>query len=327
VRENVRVMRALVMTMVGAGIGLVVSVLQTGEVQQGPALIGVAIGGGLGALLGISLALSARRARRRLAAITDHIGHEDVIRVTFGEQWLAAETALAPWAEEGTGPRQNAYLSFDRSGIAMWSTTSDSAHRTALIPWSDVTDLRPAVVQVSGRPVQTLRLLLGEVRIDLHPFHTAGDRRAPLDEGDVAALIARTEIARGTRQKPGRVRTTFGVLEPGLSAWRADRLYRPVIAAILGFGTLALALGAIATGQFDTVVVAVGALIAVQIVYVMGTSMLVMRASARERAAGYTTLHRKHLELEQRHPSSGSVIRPAGEPPVEDTEFARLLEQ
>ncbi len=320
-------MRALVMTMVGAGIGLVVSVFRSGEVQQGPALIGMAIGGGLGALLGISLAFSARRARRRLAAITDRIGHEEVIRVTFGEQWLAAEAALAPWADEATGPRQNAYVSFDRSGIAMWSTTSDSAHRTAMIPWTDVTDLRPAVVQVSGRPVQALRLLLGDVRVDLHPFHTAGDRLGPLDEGDVAALIARTEVARGTRERPGRVRTTFGVLEPGLTAWRADRLFRPAIATILGVGTLLLAGGAIVLGEFDRVVVAVGILVFVQLAYVMGTSMLVMRASARERASGYTTLHRRHLDLEQRHPSSGSVIRPAGEPPLDNKEFARLLDQ
>lgn len=326
-RENVRVMRALVMTMVGAGIGLVVSVLQTGEVQHGPALIGVAIGGGLGALLGIVLAVSARRVRRRLAAITDRIGDREIFRVTFGEQRLAAEAALTPWVDQGAAPRIDAYLSFDRNGIAMWSTKSDTAERIVVIPWSAVTDLRPATVMVTRRPVGVLRLLLGDVRVDLHPFHVADERRGPLDEGDVAALVARTEIVRGLREKPGRVRTSFGVLQPGMTAWRADRLYRPVIGAILGFGTLALAVGAILLGEFDWVVVAVGALIAVQIVYVMGTSMLVMRASARERAAGYTTLHRKHLELEQRHPSSGSVIRPAGEPPVEDTEFARLLEQ
>jgi hypothetical protein len=48
-------------------------------------------------------------------------------------------------------------------------------------------------------------------------------------------------------------------------------------------------------------------------------------AIARERLAGFTTLNGADLELEQRHPHTGKVIREADEPALTKTEFATAL--
>ena len=50
-------------------------------------------------------------------------------------------------------------------------------------------------------------------------------------------------------------------------------------------------------------------------------------ASARERAAGYTTLNGTDLDLEQRHPVTGAVIRAAGAPALLRREFADLVKK
>jgi hypothetical protein len=101
-------------------------------------------------------------------------------------------------------------------------------------------------------------------------------------------------------------------LLPGPSAFRLNRLLNIVGGAVV----LGYAVASVATitnhvpSAFGWWIGApVGGLAGVLVLQVFAT-----RATKRELAAGYTTLRRAHVELDQLDPRSGAVVRRAGEP-------------
>jgi len=100
---------------------------------------------------------------------------------------------------------------------------------------------------------------------------------------------------------PGRPASSY--LKLTLYAWAA---------LILGFGLLLLRTF---LGLTDAASLAVAVIVSVPAAVATITGfVLAQRRSTLEAAAGYTTLKSVRQELEQRHPVSGRVIRPAGAP-------------
>jgi hypothetical protein len=152
-----------------------------------------------------------------------------------------------------------------------------------------------------------------------------------LDEAGVqdAVVRARTALTGGDHAAATVTTTTSftprpGTLEPGTTAFRAAHIGKLPLThftTVVSVATAPILLIAVLQRMFA---LAIG-LIVLEIAVMLALMWRETRAVTREEAAGYTTLNGKHLNLEQRHPVSGMVIREAGGTAISKERFRELL--
>jgi hypothetical protein len=314
-------------------------------VFEAQGFFGVMRAAGIGALVG--LALSALFVPlfllhdNRLIVLRKRNPDGLVAQAVTDDQTIATLGRIAdrPFLDVNVGRFFSAV--FNSAGVSFWRGVREPELIVGL-PWSVVTGVtlddfyRPGgknqpgyfrlrlEISQDGEP-STMRF--GIERVSNVPF--SGNFYS---EADIVATIERIEIVRGgavTRpQRPVRSNVSAGLVD-GRSAWAAVRLFpvsplTAVVAAQLVFAVWILAL------RFDwptIVTIAALCLAAVLVGAIFIVGRIAIKATNREKAAGYTTLNGVHLSLEQRHPRSGVVIRSAGESALSKKEFAALLDQ
>lgn len=289
------------------------------------------------------LATRARRAANRRFAAAQPRSTVTVIGVRDKD----ILTAMAQAQHGGRSAMPNPYVflvTFSREGITFWTAGGTpqvretiAADRVLGVEIGSYTE-RPEYNQPS----------LPRIKVTVSPMH---DPAAPpveiqfgmlkpnggaylsryLDEPAVQDTVAKVrEALRGG--DPGAVvapsSSSFtprpGTLEPGTTAFRAAHVGPlPIIhvTTLIYVATAPIMLWAIFNGNAALAIGVVVADIAVMLALMVRES----RAVAREESAGYTTLNGKHLNLEQRHPVSGMVIREAGGTAISKERFRELL--
>ena len=146
---------------------------------------------------------------------------------------------------------------------------------------------------------------------------TANDATAPEPEKRPADAALEPKAAEENALTPGR--TAFAAMNFPFGSLRDKFLVVQVFMVGLLVSVLFRLPWWISVGCLAAGLIALG-LIAL-------SARMTSAASARERAAGYTTLNGTELDLEQRHPVTGAVIRAAGAPALLRREFAELVKQ
>jgi hypothetical protein len=127
--------------------------------------------------------------------------------------------------------------------------------------------------------------------------------------------------------RPKTERLAPGVLVEGRTAWSARRLgfLSPSLKMLLAEAVGALAVLSTLSHWNPLIAQICWPLAVVIAVFTLVASSLERQATKRERAAGYTTLNGRELDLEQRHPHTGQVIRKANAKAIPTEKFNELL--
>ncbi len=223
----------------------------------------------------------------------------------------------------GFSPRVLETISADRVlGVDLGTYTESPEYRQPSLP-----RLKLTVAQLQDSAASPVDVQFGITKLTTGPFIARY-----LDEPGVQDLAAQAREAlrgghyasRAPSQSAPTIRSRPGTLEPGTTAYDAARLWGiPVKRVITALWIIAAPLVLWASFMRD-----VGFLVSVIAVQLAAIGLLLWRenrAVSREEAAGYTTLNGKHLHLEQRHPTSGMVIREAGGTAISQERFRELL--
>jgi hypothetical protein len=159
------------------------------------------------------------------------------------------------------------------------------------------------------------------------PFRLGGQLFA--DEATVSEFAAAVQRVRGGPAaivSPTYSGLVSAGLTPGMTAFTSARISRRVAVVVytaLGV-VLAFAMYGYVVNHTEPRLWALVAIVASTIIRVP-FFIAQARSESRERAAGYTTLNRQHLDVEQRHPVTGIVLRAAGAPPLTKDQFVQAL--
>lgn len=330
---------ALLFVAIRAIVGGVGGAALANVAEGGPVAIAVsaAVGVALGVLLGTLQYRWTNRARAGMARVRTMLGTSAVTRAGFAVEDRQDGIALQPWASDGPVSAAHFLLAADRDGVSLWTLNPESPTGLARVPWSDVEAFEVAPPQAGRAGSRRIRLIARRdgvtAVVSLTPRRIEAGQTAPADHGDILEFLAAAQAAKSgvhastpTPTPTPALTPSVGQLEGGLTSWHVSRLLKIWVLGLSSATGAAIIFGSIVLG-LPAPGLAIGfALVAAQLFYVWSVAWLLRRANARERRAGYTTLQRVHLDLEQRHPTSGAVIRRAGERPIGDDEFRRLLE-
>jgi hypothetical protein len=254
---------------------------------------------------------------------------ESVVVQTYPTDSLAEQLhSLGPWLVRDPATLMvTATLVIDELGVGVWGG-SRAPYCVAFVPWASVTAFGtgPTESDKGTLMIETAegaRLVTSLEQTDRYRLGTGEVQQAELAE-IVGRVNAMRGVARGgVAASPSLVMTSG--LEPGTTAWAARRvsaLARPPVVAVVFLcgliGGALVALGASAPGQL---LIAVS--FAATAIGFIGLRVE-RRARRRERAAGYTTLNGLELDLTQRHPRTGGILRAAGQRPLSREVLSQL---
>lgn len=221
-----------------------------------------------------------------------------------------------------------------RSGLAFWTGFRDPRELVS-IPWNAVGDVslgqsfKPegwGAVEYSRLKVQLVGDEGGTVSFGGEKVGRVPSGSLNLDEADLLDLATQINAQRG-RAPAARTQGAHKGLDVTPTAWSLTRIgpvsLGTLLVAAQGIAIIGL-ISARATSSFDILWWAL-AVYGILVVTVLVRGRALLRASAAEKRAGYTTMQRTQLALEQRHPVTGVVIRAAGAPALTKQEFAALL--
>lgn len=280
-------------------------------------LSSIGVGAVLGALSGLLIVLG--YALRDSGVLAVRRAHPNA--VVFHARW------------ELTGPpatRQRAWfpVAFDDVGMRIYSEAV-APGEVALIDWSQISEVSVGEPFVSKsrysyshdclavsvvRDGEILTMQLG-VQLGARPFATARE---------IAQLAQRIDDVRD-----GILRVDSRPSPPlvaGITAFNASHIATLVaaLAALFAVALGGLALLLDATVSRGAAWLAVSA-ISLPMIAAAVAHAIARRASRNERRAGYTTRNGVYLDLAQRHPGTGEVIRRAGSPAIDQRDFVQML--
>jgi hypothetical protein len=307
---------------------------QLGAADPTTVTIGLAIAAASGLVLGVLAVSSYARHDQRLAIVRERMPRAYVFqaRKDIGTQ------DFLRWALKN--PRLKLKMQFtvsvDHEGVIVWTGSNDPVGE-GMLAWSRIEEIGPAMIPKSkfGAVYPGLEFVVADdyesrsqvIGVEGKPRNIT---QATIGaEADVVAALAeiRSVLGQAPIAAPQTVESYMTVAMPRRTAYWAQRR------AFLPFaGTTAIG-GTIATGGIGTwfatgdptvaIVFGVTGLLLIVTANVM--RFRVTSAEARERAAGYTTLNAANLDLDQRHPRTGIVMRNAYAPALTKPQFADAL--
>jgi hypothetical protein len=319
----------------GVVIGLRFARLESGSLSVPVLLIAAAVGVGVGLVFGtIVLAVLGRNDSRRFE-VSRLLPHALVVNGRKDDPFVYELHRIVSTAAVSSSVFT---VAFDREGISLWS--GSKPERFAFIPARDVREVsvgepfRPSTF--GAIPYSRLKVSVDtpsdtvDLAFAVEFLPGPGSSRFNLNDAEVAAVAHEADAIVGSRRlaSASSTQTTLAMTPvAGITAWAAARRVRIASIAHLLLGipifiaVLAIVRGESTSGLFP--------LLLVLIVAIQGTRLLLarsaIRATARERAAGYTTLNGVDLDLPQLNPHTGRVIRPAGGLALSKDEFKRQL--
>lgn len=307
---------------------------QLGAADPTTVTIGLTIAAVSGLILGILAVSFYARHDRRLAIVRERMPRAYVFqaRKDIGTQDFLRWALKNPSLKLG----MQFTVSVDREGVIVWTGSKDPIGEGSL-EWSRIEEIGSAMIPKSkfGALYPGLHFVVtDDYESRSQVIGVEGKLRNITQanigaEADVVAALAeiRSVLGQAPIAAPQTVESYMPVAMPRRTAYRAQRR------AFLPFaGTTAIG-GTIATSGIATWITAGDPTVAI-VFGVVGLLMIlaatVMRfrvksAEARERAAGYTTLNAANLDLDQRHPRTGIVIRNAFAPALTKAQFADAL--
>lgn len=275
----------------------------------------------------------------RVAAVSALRPDALVANVGKNHQLLVRLAELANVGFDYNSIKRLLTVAFDRSGMSFWS--GDRTPSLILeVPWPRIQSIGlGATTEKKGygdQPAQQLRVDIADE--DGHPvtLQFAIERIARmggtpfLAEDAVLDFAVNARARQGSRVSAARpapsTAASTGLL-PGMTAWAAGRVgpIRVRYAFLIPVPFFALVALALALRLPTAVLSGLAAVWIASQFYAFWVLIRQGRAAKREADAGYTTLNRANLALEQRHPMTGRVIRAAGEQALTDQQFAEEL--
>lgn len=221
-----------------------------------------------------------------------------------------------------------------RDGLS-FSSGFRSPTEIVSIPWTAVGEIslgqsfKPdgwGAVEYSRLRVQLLGDQPGSVSFGVERINRIPSSVMNRDEADLLDLATQINAQRG-RAPAARTQGAHKGLDVTPTAWSLTRIGPVSLGALLVVAQGIAVIGFIIARATSNLDILWWALAVYGILLVIGLirGRALLRASAAERRAAYTTMQRSHLDLEQRHPVTGVVIRAAGAPALTKQEFAALL--
>jgi hypothetical protein len=304
--------------------------------RDGPfSIASVATGAGLGAvvaglLVGIPLLLVYRGQDSRRRFVAGQLPGALVIQARTDGPFLRAMSILVPGA---TLKGSLATVAFERSGVSIWMGTGVGGPVLS-VPARDVVEVsvgtpyRPPTYRAAtyARMRVIVRATDSVVDLDFGVEHIPGpaSSRFTKTDGELVELVRLATELVGIRAKAPRGDARELTRVPGVTGWAAMRLARVGMFAA-PMVVLPLAAWLIVGRGSPGAVFPMFAVVVVALAFQLVTAQVASRAVSRERIAGYTTLNGAHLDLPQLHPHNGRVVRAAGDAPISNDEFKRVL--
>jgi len=295
--------------------------------------VGMTIAVASGFLLGVLLVSIYARFDQRLAIVRERMPRAVVLqaRKDLGTQEFLRWALDAPQLKL---PMQFT-LSIDHEGVAVWTGTKAPVLE-GVLDWKKLAELGIAYLPKSrfGEPYPGLLFVVTgtyETRaqvigIEARPKNIqmatiGGEAEVVAAQAEIRAVLGQAVVA-----APRTMESLTPKLLPGLSAHVArKRAFLPFAGTIaVGSSLISGGLAAFFSGGLEPgIQFLVLGLVVIAVVSIMHG--IVSRAEAHERAEGYTTLNDRNLDLDQRHPRTGVVIRPAFAAALTKAEFADAL--
>lgn len=291
-------------------------------------LVGVIVGAIGGVIAGLLLVATYSRGDSQYLRVVELRPNAIVLQCRRNETtgWAEFDRLVLDAAVHGIGGTFT--LSFEFGELTLWGGAAEPVPLLT-IPYSQVADIAVgenywrrsffSQASVSYARLELSLLVDGELRRVRFGVDEAG-RSANETRLAFLALELRDALE-GVVHISAEQRPHTRLIS-GMTAWTARQL--GVILLVVA-GVLALALISIAIvigGEIAVYLYALAGLL----ITVAGAVLLYSVAVGRnELDEGYTTLHGSHLEVEQRHPATGSVIRSAGSPALTNDQLRAAL--
>jgi hypothetical protein len=229
-------------------------------------------------------------------------------------------------------------VAFDRTGVTMWRGTR-APELIATVAWSEVIELglgdlleRKGYGQTSYHRLRMVVLRNGEpvtVQFGIEHVPRYVSTRHVLNESEIVDLVTEVSKLRSGGIAPVQPQPSYvsAGLTPGMPAWSAGRILRLPLMTIMWISQIPFVAGLASLFLKGPLLTTVGCFVAWGLFCASAWTVVFLEGAAvkRERAAGYTTLNGVELAVEQRHPRTGVVIRPAGAPAIPKARFAEIL--
>jgi hypothetical protein len=285
------------------------------------------VGAAVGIVTGLPFFVMWARIDLRAAAIV-RAHPEAIVAVARAEKstmaWLRAH------AERGTRITGIFSVSFDRSGVGFWVGGGAPRHVLSL-PWKELDlSVRTEGKTYMGTPARLLYVELDDTELALQLFEPSRGLNAspPASEAWLRVLT-------------GKIRAMLGLAEPslqyrpdaysdgrvaGITAWQCKKFVIPAPVTTLVFvPALTTIAGSMITSGSLTPGLAMLIVVGVLYVVALAGQAVLWAINNKENSAGYTTLNGRFLHLDQRHPTTGLIIRPAMAPALTRAQFQDAL--
>jgi hypothetical protein len=325
-----------------AGMFFTANILRRAKVPLDESFVAWVVVGGVGAgVLVTLLVLLAVRGDTRRAILERQFPDAVVVQSWPEDSLLESLRALTPWIIERVPYLITATFVFDANHVTAWAG-GRSPIAVARIPWADVTAFGIAPRFKKLDRIQFTAFSDGDSYTVVFPIERAGKYtmgNQMLDEAALGDIVDRVNTLR-------RARNRAVTVAPDAAASDVNRLNAMLYSGLLSGPTAQsytklVALSKLPLALVFYIIGSTGAVLAtipdlrIQAVLISGFGLLgpllgflgrlvQRRAITRERSGGYTTLNGRELDLQQRHPRTGTVLRHAGQPPLSEKEFDAL---